>query len=101
MLTPEYIKQRAETRVPTRLVGDGRRIWLYPMLFTERLAIGPAGDEGYDDYWCFDDYGTALQQFLIWDPKNPETPEPTGWIKHPKSGRRRMEEAGESYADAD
>jgi hypothetical protein len=101
ILTKEYIEERRNAHVPTRLLHDGRQLWLYPMLFTDRLAIGKVGDPCYDDYWCFDDPIMAYSQFMTWDPTNPETPEPTGWIKHPRSGRTRKTNKGEHDADSD
>jgi hypothetical protein len=74
---------------PTRLLADGRQLWLYPMIFTDRLAIGRAGADGYDDFWCYENREAGMRAFLDWDPLDPRTPEPDGWIKHKRTGRFR------------
>lgn len=86
-ITREFIEARRTEQVPTRLLSDGRQLWLYPMLFTDRLAIGRAGADSYDDFWCYDDPAAAIRAYLNWDPLDPATPEPEGWSKHKPSGR--------------
>lgn len=86
-ITREFLESKRTQAVPTRLLSDGRQLWLYPMLFTERLAIGPAGGDSYDDFWCYDDALAAYCAFLTWNPLDPATPEPEGWSKHKPSGR--------------
>ncbi len=76
-------------RVPTRMLPDGRQLWLYPMLFTHRLAIGQAGASNYDDFWCYETREAGMRAFEEWAPLDPATPEPTGWIKHKRTGRFR------------
>lgn len=100
-LSAEEIVALYEAPVPTRLLSDGRRLWLYTMIFTWRLVIGRSAHDGsYEDCWCFDTEHAAVHAFIHWDPLDPATPEPKGWIKHPASGRRRTAEGEEIDADA-
>jgi hypothetical protein len=89
MKLAEQIVEARSARTPTRLLGDGRQLWLYRMLFTWRLAIGPANEFGYENFWCYEGTLPALRAFVEWDPLNPETPEPGGWTKHKPTGRIR------------
>jgi hypothetical protein len=57
------------------------------MIFTYRLVIGRTGEDSYDDAWCYADLDSALETLLFWNPFDAATPEPSGWIKHPSSGR--------------
>lgn len=89
----DIYKTLRDDPIPTRDVGDGRRLYLYPMMFTHRLAIGNINEEGlwYTDSWCFHERKDALHQLETWNPLDPATPEPSGWHRHPASGRRRPE----------
>lgn len=102
MSIPGVLDAAKNAPVPTRSFPDGRKLWLYTMLYTWRLVIGRADDNlGYDDAWCYDDFLVALRQFENWDPLDPATPEPEGWIRHPRSGRRRRYVKGECIEDTD
>jgi hypothetical protein len=69
-----------------RLLADGRLIDVTPLTFGRaRLHIGPADDDAYTNEWCYDDPLTALVSAAIWEGEG----EPSGWSRHPKSGRRR------------
>lgn len=71
-----------------RDLGDGRGVWVYPMLYTFRIAIGPTGSRGYDDYWCYADLQSVITAYLEWEPLKER--EPQGWVRHPPTGRRRF-----------
>jgi hypothetical protein len=71
-----------------RVVGDGRGIWVYPMMFTYKLVIGPVGKDCYSDGWCYKDLNSATTAFSEWNPAT--EPEPQGWVRHPRTGRRRF-----------
>jgi hypothetical protein len=88
-ITAEDILRKREERVPTRLLADGRQLWLYPMIFTYRLVIGLVEADGYDDFWCYETREAGMKAFDEWDPLDPTTPEPTGWLKHKCTGRFR------------
>jgi hypothetical protein len=66
---------------------DGRRVWVVQFAFTAAIIIGPPDAWEYDDRWC---YATALLAATcarVWNAA-PGT-EPTGWHRHPATGRRR------------
>lgn len=65
---------------------DGRRIAVLPLLYTAAVIIGrPHTVDHYDDRWCYDDVADAVAAATAWD----GTGEPTGWHRHPDTGRRR------------
>lgn len=71
-----------------RELGDGRSIWVYRMFYTYKMAIGRTTAAGFDNSWCFKDLLTATLAFAEWNPDMND--EPTGWVRHPHSGRRRF-----------
>ena len=71
-----------------RELGDGRSIWVYRMMYTYKLAIGYTDSAGFDNSWCFKDLRSASIAFALWNPD--EQVEPTGWVRHPHTGRRRF-----------
>lgn len=76
-----------------RDLGDGRGLWIYPMMFTFKLVIGEIGKDTYEDGWCYrrESVEDAIAVHYAMHAWNPETePEPVGWIRHPTSGRRRF-----------
>lgn len=40
--------------------------------------------DGYEERWCYKDFASVKNAFDAWD----GTTEPTGWHRHPKTGRR-------------
>ena len=71
-----------------RDLGDGRAVWIYPMLYTFKIAIGPVDSPGYSDHWCYKDLESVVSAFALWEPST--EPEPGGWVRHPPTGRRRF-----------
>ena len=71
-----------------RDLRDGRGVWVYPMTFTFKLVIGRVGSPVYDSDWCYKDCASVVIAFAEWNPL--ETAEPEGWVRHPRSGRRRF-----------
>lgn len=69
---------------------DGLRVSIKPLMYTSAILIGPAHDitNAYDDRWCYKNTGDALSAALAWTGPYPGT-EPTGWHRHPDTGRRR------------
>jgi hypothetical protein len=68
---------------------DGRYSAVAPLIATYAIVIGDWGNEqGYNDRWCYHDLNPAIRAFNAWD----GTGEPTGWHRHPKSGRRLAED---------
>lgn len=80
--------------VAERLLPDGRRLAVLPLLFGQaRLGLGrvltPTGEleDGFDDVWDYPSLAAARRAMAAFDPA--QTPEPDGWHRHPASGRRR------------
>lgn len=72
-----------------RHLPDGRYISIYPLLGNNwQLTISAAGNfiEHYDT-WTYDNLESVIDQAKTWSGDNGT--EPTGWIRHPHSGRRR------------
>lgn len=60
----------------------------YQLLFHWTLIFGMIGDRfSVEDRWCYLDEAGAVTAQDAWNPTEGE--EPTGWHRHPKSGRRR------------
>lgn len=86
-----------ETAMVRRL--DGRRyVAVIPFLYTHAVVWGLIDDCQFvfTDRWCFHDSTAALIAATVWDGE-PGT-EPTGWHRHPRSGRRRDAEGNEWVA---
>lgn len=71
--------------------GDGTYVALHRLMFHWTMIVGLIDDEqGYDDRWC---YGRTEAEVVAaheeWRSRNYEG-EPTGWTRHPPSGRRRV-----------
>jgi hypothetical protein len=71
-----------------RELGDGRGVWVYPMLYTFKLVIGPLNAGWHNGGWCYKDLPSVVVAFVVWNPVT--EPEPDGWVRHPPSGRRRF-----------
>lgn len=80
------VEEQTRDCVAHREMADGRLLCVYEMLFGNgRLCVGPVGVGWFDDLWCYDTVELALEQLRTWD----GTGEPTGWKRHPRTGRRR------------
>lgn len=66
---------------------DGRAfVAVVPFLFTAAIIVGNSWDDGcYEDRWCFKNLGMANEAFDRWDGAG----EPSGWHRHPMTGRCR------------
>jgi hypothetical protein len=65
---------------------DNRYAAIKPLLFHWTLITGQIGDIiGYDDRWCYSDRRKAEAALHAWNGDG----EPTGWHRHPATGRRR------------
>jgi hypothetical protein len=75
-----------------KLLPEGRYACLARFLHTTAIITGRVGDlVSMDDRWCYHDESAARRALLAWD----GTGEPTGWHRHPGTGRRVAESAGE------
>jgi hypothetical protein len=93
---------QAENYLYRKELDDGREIVVYPMLFTDRLCIGVAGDGGYERAWCYPRLHPAGQTTAViaaeaWDG---EGDPPVGWIKEVGTERRRVDGDPEREYDA-
>ena len=71
----------AERRFP-----DGREAVIYPLTYGRaRLGIGHPDDDGFADQWEYDTPAAAKTALATWDGQG----EPSGWFRHPGTGRRR------------
>lgn len=72
---------------PCKELPDGRIAWVTRLMFTYAICV--ASQEivatGYDDRWCYKTRADAIEALEDWTTE----PEPTGWHRNPKTGRRR------------
>lgn len=68
---------------------NGRIAEIAPIAFRRaRLClVNPTFRESYDDVWCYEAPELALLWAQVWD--GAEDTEPSGWHRHPATGRRR------------
>jgi hypothetical protein len=77
-------------------LADGRSVWLQRKMFTWAIVIGPTDADCYDDHWCFETRDRAVKALAEWNPMI--NPEPDGWIRNPRTGRRRPDgDASKEY----
>lgn len=73
--------------VDDKLIGDGIYAAIKPLLFHWTLIVGQVGDrQGFEDRWCYESRAKAEAGLRAWDGSG----EPTGWHRHPKTSRRRV-----------
>lgn len=76
-----------------RILPNNRYAAVLPLMFTSAIVIGNMHDRfGYEDRWCYHSGTEANTALEAWDGEG----EPTGWHRHPRSGRRVSPE-GEEY----
>lgn len=70
-----------------RVLPDGRILEAWGYLFNTRVTLTEPHMDGicWVDAWCYATRSAAEQAVATWDGEG----EPTGWIKHPNSGRYR------------
>jgi hypothetical protein len=74
--------------IPRTWQGKPMYACVMPLAFTAAIIAGRMGDfSSYEDRWCYHSIGDALAALLAWDGHG----EPTGWHRHPGTGRRRPE----------
>ena len=67
-------------------IKDGMYVAIKPLLFHWTMIIGEIGNDfGYFDRWCYASQTLAEKAFSEWNGEG----EPTGWHRHPSTGRRR------------
>lgn len=94
-MTEEQVRLYTYSREPdlgewlaAKSVSDTKHLWVYPLLFgAARLCIGDRIHNGVlDDEWRYETVQEAIAAMNQWDGVG----EPEGWLRHPSSGRRRM-----------
>lgn len=93
-LTPEdlaalefltWLKQECGYLNPRPLPG-GRYVAVMPLMVTHAIIVGRIGDDlSYEDRWCYHTKAAAIAAMDAWDGVG----EPSGWHRHPVTGRRR------------
>jgi hypothetical protein len=66
-------------------LGNGAFVFICPMLFNYRAVIGTL--HRVEDAYCYDTQDQAVASIEAWDVT--VSAEPSGWKKHPQSGRYR------------
>lgn len=80
---------RSEGYADVKLYPEGGfYVGIRALMFHWTMHLGMIGNLAfYEDAWCYEDEAKARAAFEAWDPES--EPEPTGWHRHPKTGRRR------------
>lgn len=72
-----------------KLLPNGDVACIHRLMYTHAILVLDADPsvavQTYKDRWCFSDYDKAKAALDFWD----GTGEPTGWHRHPATGRRR------------
>jgi hypothetical protein len=76
-----------------RLISRTQWAALFRFAFTSAIIVGDIGDfNGYSDRWCYSSLDKAKAALDAWGGDG----EPTGWHRHPGTGRR-VDEEGRTY----
>jgi hypothetical protein len=83
-----------------KVLRDDQHARLYaaisPFAYTYGVIVGELGDDDmYLDRWCYHSYAAAKAALDAWDGHG----EPTGWHRHPRTGRRVSESPDEFDQD--
>jgi hypothetical protein len=75
--------------------GDAGFVCINRLMYTHAI-LADLTHLGYGDRWCYKDYDAARAALDAWDGQ--DGTEPSGWHRHPNSGRRRDENGHETVA---
>lgn len=80
--------------------ADGYVVHVVPMLFTTAILVSARrGAATYVDRWCYASVEAALTAAQEWEAPYPGS-EPSGWNRHPITGRRRLDgDANREYIE--
>ena len=78
----DFLKKEGYTNI--RICSNGNIVAIYRFIFTVAI-ISDINDTGYGDRWCYHTETAAIAALEAW---NGIEGEPTGWHRHPPSGRR-------------
>lgn len=70
-----------------RILDSGDAVWVHRQIFNTELCIGRPETGEIRDAWSYETDDAALVAYRAWNPL--EAPEPQGWVRHPRTGRRR------------
>lgn len=89
---PEWFRQYEEFINPEdirfRYLARNRYMAIVPFMFTTAIIVGDSRNSAfYEDRWCYETVEDAQKAFDKWD--GAYGTEPSGWHRHPNSGRRR------------
>jgi hypothetical protein len=73
---------------PVRMISATHQVMVTPLLYTAAILVGRPGVLTYDDRWCYHSPEAAMAAAKAWEGPWPGS-EPTGWHRHPATGRRR------------
>lgn len=77
------------------VLPDGRVCGVHRLLYHWTLHVD-VHEDGYQDRYCYASEDSAISALLTWNGVG----EPTGWHRHPKTGRRRNLGTGEQWMAA-
>ena len=77
--------------VARKTTSNGREVGVMAFMWTWAI-IADITEMGYEDRWCYHNLVDALHAYDNWSGEG----EPTGWHRHPNSGRR-IDENGVEY----
>lgn len=88
-MTPEFLDHlRLNAYDVIHRIPGFRWVALFKFIFTTAIIVGDLDDTtGYSDRWCYHDKESALAGLAEWSGRGYEG-EPTGWHRHPATGRR-------------
>jgi hypothetical protein len=90
MTREEHLEQLKSWYYYVEVYGDGNYVAYYPLLMHWTIISGHLDlTYGYEDRWCFGDQKNVEDCFNAWKAKD-FNGEPEGWVRHPKTGRRRI-----------
>jgi hypothetical protein len=83
---------RSEGMKDGKIIPNGCYAAIRRLMFTHAIVVGRIGDfTSLIDRWCYKDYDSAKTALEAWDGNG----EPTGWHRHPATGRRVAQKDGE------
>ena len=87
-LDRDYLEAQGYKLVMPR--GDDMWVAIYPFIFTVAIITGTVDEQrtGYSDRWCYNSMNEAIDALGRWALTGFDG-EPSGWHRHPSSGRRR------------
>lgn len=93
-LSPKILEESGY--VAWRALEDGEYLGVLPMTFGKGRLCAGLTHSGYEEGWCYESLLDAIAEMHRWTPG--QEAEPSGWMRHPTSGRRRPDgDASKEY----